>query len=53
MAGTDRTDFFNPALREFVRQLYDEIVAQFGASQDLHSEDFLPSFPYRFFPDDG
>src|ERR1700687_903409 len=41
---------YNAKLYEVVRGLYEEIVAEFGAA-NLHSEEFLSSFPYSFMHD--
>jgi hypothetical protein len=38
---------FNQRLYGVVRNLYDEVIAEFG-SQDFQSEEFLSSFPYGF-----
>ena len=40
-------DILNPKLHEEVKQIYGELVAAF-ASEDVHSEKFLSSFPYNF-----
>ena len=45
-------EIFNGKLHEVVKQLYEELIAEFG-NQDSHSEEFLSSFPYRFIEDEG
>jgi len=42
---------YNQKLYEAVKSLYDEIVSGF-VSTDLHSEEFLSSFPYAFMHED-